>query len=151
VVPKLLILIWETEQIPSNWRTCIICPIFKKGDKLDCNNYRGITLLNVVNKVLSTLISEKLKIITERITGEYHYGFRRDKSTIAQLFIIREMIEKHYARGIDLHVLFIDFTQAFDSVNREKLLEIMYEYGISNKLIRMVHHHHHHHFLLSPV
>jgi hypothetical protein len=47
-------------------------------------------------------------------------------------------MEKHYAHGLDLHVLFIDFTQAFDSVNREKLLEIRYEYRISNKLICLV-------------
>jgi sorting nexin-29 len=48
------------------------------------------------------------------------------------------MMKKHYAHGLHLHVLFIDFTEAFDSVNREKLLEIMYEYGISKKLIRLV-------------
>jgi hypothetical protein len=48
------------------------------------------------------------------------------------------MMEKHYAHGLDLHVLFIDFTQAFDSVNREKLFEIMFEYRTSKKLIRLV-------------
>jgi hypothetical protein len=42
-------------------------------------------------------------------------------------------MEKHYAHGLDLHVLFIDFTQAFDSVNRGKLFETMYAYGISKK------------------
>jgi hypothetical protein len=72
-----------------------------------------------------------LNITTERIIREYECGFRPNKSMTDQLFIIRQMMEKHYAHGIDLHVLFIDFTQSFDSVNREKLLEIMYEYGIS--------------------
>jgi hypothetical protein len=71
-----------------------------------------------------------LKTVPKRITGEYQCRFRPNKSTIDQLFIIRQMMEKHYAHGIDLRVLFIDFTQAFDSVNKEKLFEIMYEYGI---------------------
>jgi hypothetical protein len=48
------------------------------------------------------------------------------------------MMKKHYGHGIDLHVLFIDFTQAFDSVNREKFFEKLYEYGISTKLISLV-------------
>jgi methylaspartate ammonia-lyase len=47
-------------------------------------------------------------------------------------------MEKHYVHGLDLHVLFTDFTEPFDSVNRQKLFEIMYEYGISKKLIRLV-------------
>jgi hypothetical protein len=140
VVHKLITLIWETEQIPDNWRIGIICPILKKGDNLDCNNYTGITLLNILYmyKVLSSLINEKLKIATKSITGEYQCGFCPNKSTTDQLFIIRQMMQKHYAYGLDLHVLFTDFTQAFDSVNREKLFEITYEYGISKILIRLV-------------
>jgi sorting nexin-29 len=48
------------------------------------------------------------------------------------------MMAKHYAHGLDLCVLFTDFTQAFDRVNREKLFEIMYEHGLSKKLIHLV-------------
>jgi hypothetical protein len=95
-------------------------------------------LLNIVYKVLSSFINEKFKIATERIIGEYQCGVCPNKSTIDQLYNIRQMMEKHYAHGLHLHVLFIDFTQAFDSVNREQLFEIMYEYGISKKLIRLV-------------
>jgi hypothetical protein len=94
-------------------------------------------LLNRVYKVLSSLISEKLKITTERIIREYQCGFRPNKSTTDQLFIIRQMMEKHYAHGVDLHVLFTDFAQAFDCVNRNNF-EIMYENRISKKLICLV-------------
>jgi hypothetical protein len=48
------------------------------------------------------------------------------------------MMEKHYAHGLDFHVLSVDFTQVFDRVNREKLFEIMYEYENSKKLICLV-------------
>jgi sorting nexin-29 len=137
-VHKLMTLIWETEQMPDNWRIRIMCPILKKGAKLDCNNYRGITLLNILYKILSNLINEKFIIATKRIIGEYQCALRPNKGTIDQLLIIKQMMEKHYEHELDLHVLYTDFTQTFDCVNREKLFEIMYKYGIPKKLIRLV-------------
>jgi hypothetical protein len=47
--------------MPENWETVIICTIFKKGDKLDCNNYRGNKLFDIVYKVFSNILNERLK------------------------------------------------------------------------------------------
>jgi hypothetical protein len=52
----------KKKQIPHDWKTVIICPIYKKGDTMDTKNYRGIALLNTCYKILSTPILHRLKI-----------------------------------------------------------------------------------------
>jgi hypothetical protein len=87
-------LIWTTENKPQEWNMEIIRPIYKQGDKLECNNYRDITLLNKTYKTFSIILNERLKTATEKIIGECQCGFRRNKSTIDQMFVLRQMTER---------------------------------------------------------
>jgi 7-cyano-7-deazaguanine synthase in queuosine biosynthesis len=72
-------------------------------------------------------------MVTEKIIREYQCGFCPNRSTTDQFFVIRQMMEKYY----DLHMLFVDFRQAFDSVNRERPYEAMKQMEIPEKLIRL--------------
>jgi hypothetical protein len=52
-IHKLIMLIWNKEELPHQWKVSTVVPIHKKGDKTDCSNYRGISLLSTSYKILS--------------------------------------------------------------------------------------------------
>jgi sorting nexin-29 len=101
---KITVSIWEKEVMAKEWNTGLTCPIFKKGDKLECKNYRGITLLNIAYKVLSCIILERINQHAESVLGEYQCGFRCGRSTVEQIFIIRQLMEKCFEFNTDLHI-----------------------------------------------
>jgi hypothetical protein len=111
--------------MPDDWKVGLIVPLFKKGDKMRCENYRAIRLLNVVYKILSSIILERLKQYSEEVLGEYQCGFRPRRRTMEQIFVVRQILEKFYAYDIDLHLLFIYFKKAFDSANQKKAFRII--------------------------
>ena len=55
-IHRLLSLIWKQETLPNEWKESVIIPIYKKGDKMDCNNYRGISLLSTSYKILTNIL-----------------------------------------------------------------------------------------------
>ena len=118
-IHHLIKLIWTQHKVLEEWSMGIIQPIYKKGDKLECSNYRAITFLIVTYKVLSGILRNRLAEYEEEILGEYHCGFSENHSTIDHIFAIRQTQENAYEYNIHLHNLFIDFNQAFDSFKRE--------------------------------
>ena len=134
---ELICKIWSEECMPSDWNLSILCPIHKKGDPTICTNYRGISLLNISYKVLSSVMCERLKPIVNKLIGPNQCGFRPGKSTIDQIFTLRQILEKTQEKQIDTHHLFVDYKAAFDSTIRSHLYSTMSEFGIPAKLIRL--------------
>jgi len=93
-IHKLIISIWNKEELPEEWKVSIILPIYKKGDKTQCSNYRGISLLPTTYKILLNILLSKLVPYAEEITGDHQCGFRRSSSTTDHISCIRQILEK---------------------------------------------------------
>jgi hypothetical protein len=104
---------WTGETLPRTWTEGILCPVYKKGDKLDCKNYRGICLLNVTNKVFTKIQYDRFLTHANAAVQHYQAGFQSGKSTTDQLFALRH---------ITTHHLFIDFKAALVCQSSTSLL-----------------------------
>jgi sorting nexin-29 len=116
----------------------IIVPVHKKGDKIDCSNYRGISLLSTSYKILSNILLSRLSPYIDEIIGDHQCGFRRNRTTTDQIFCIRQILEKKWEYNETVHHLFVDFKKAYDSVRRKVLYNILIELGVPMKLVRLI-------------
>ena len=88
--------------------------------------------------MLSGILYNRLTVYAQEILGEYQCGFRANRSSIDHIFTKIQTQEKAYEYNIDLHNLFLDSKQAFDSVNRDGMLNDRMILGISKKLVQLI-------------
>ena len=124
--------------LPEQWKESIIVPMYKKGEKINCSNYRGISLILTSYKILSIIILGRLTpYYVDEIIGDHQCGFIHNKSTTDQIFCIQQILEKKWQYNGIVHQLFIDFKKA-QTVKREVLYNIINEFGIPKKLVRLI-------------
>jgi hypothetical protein len=70
-IHKLFNYISNKEELPEQWKKSIVVPIYKKGDKTDCSNYRGISLLSTLYKILSRILLSRLTPYLDEIVGDH--------------------------------------------------------------------------------
>ena len=129
---------WVTEIIPLDWIDANIAILFKKGDRSHCSNYRGISLLSAVGKVLADVILQRLHLLVEFMYPQSQSGYRNGRSTINGIFTLRQLMEKAREQRRCLYKAFVDFVKAFDTVNRELLFIILRKLGCPPKFIRII-------------
>ena len=74
-IHKLIISIWNKEELPEEWRETITVPVCKKGNKTDCSNCRGVSLLSTTLKILSNSRMSRLTPYAEEVIGDHQCGF----------------------------------------------------------------------------
>lgn len=117
----LLQTIARTCRIPDEWREALIIPVFKnKGTETEAKNYRPIALTVIARRLYERLIAPELEPAISKLS-KTQGGFRRNRSTLDQCFVLQEIIQHNPAAQ---HA-FLDFKAAFDSVNRQRLWTIL--------------------------
>jgi hypothetical protein len=131
-------LIWNKEELPHQWKESTVVPIHKNGDKTDCSNYRGISLLSTSYKIFLNILLSRLIPYADEITGYHQCGFQCNRSTTDQIFYIRQILEKKWGYNGTIHQLLTNFKKAYDSVMREALYNILIEFVIPRKLMGII-------------
>ena len=133
---NLLVIVWRTGDMPQRWKDATIKVLHKKKDHSDCNNYRGISLVAHSVKVLLKMVAHRLSNYGKAggILSEEQCGFRRARSTVDMLFVVRLLQELGRATKIPLYMCFIDLQKAYDSVERELLWVVLAHFGVPEKM-----------------
>ena len=85
--------IWDKEEVPKTWKQGLIVKLPKKCDLKECDNWRGITLTSVPSNVFGRVIIDRIRNGVNKKLRDEQAGFRRGRSTVEQIFILRNIIE----------------------------------------------------------
>ena len=130
--------VYMSEKATKQWTDHLIVPVPKSGNLQLMTNYRGITLMSIAAKVYNKLLFNRIVHVIDQILRKNQAGFRKERSCIQQIHILRRIMEGANANNIPLLITFIDFKKAFDSVNRNMMFAILRHYGIPEKIVRAI-------------
>ena len=122
----------------SYWLNSNIVPVPKKGDLTLATNYRGISLLPIAAKIYNKLLLNRIRPHVDPLLRNNQNGFRSGRSTLSQILALRRILEEARNFNLDAVLVFVDFKKAFDSVDRDKMFDILSLYGIPPKIIKAI-------------
>ena len=124
--------IWKSQQCPQGWKRSVFIPMPKKGSAKACSNYCTIALISHASKVMLKILQARLQQYMNHEISDVQAGFRKGRGTRDQIANICWIIEK--AREFQKNVCFIDYAQAFNCVDHNKLWKILKEMGLPGHL-----------------
>ena len=128
----------HTGIFPNKWKKARVCPIFKGGDNTDPCNYRPISILPVLSKVIERAVFDQLYpfLDSNQMLHESQSGFRPGFSTASALLDITEDWLKSIDNGEYIGIVMLDLRKAFDTVNHKLLIDKLQTYGFDDHVIR---------------
>lgn len=104
------------EVYPTYWKTSFITPIHKSGDRANICNYRLVSIISKIPKIVESIITTKITLLSNNITSNYQHRFTTEKSTTTILAWLSHYINNAIDNYKHIDVIYTDFSKAFDRV-----------------------------------
>ena len=132
--------VWIKGDYPDKWSEGVIQPLHKKGSYNETDNYRKLTLMACMGKIFESIVNKRLVFQSEATNNvdRYQFGFTQGCRTSDNVFIIDSMISYQKSIRKNLFITFIDFSKAFDFVNRSFLYYKMIKKGYGGRLVKTI-------------
>jgi len=123
---------FENGIFPQLLKNACVSPIFKGGSRMEISNYRPVSILPILSKIIEKLMHERLTkfVMDNNIIYEHQFGFQKDKSTTLAVMDMTEKIIRSFEKKDFACNIFLDFAKAFDTINHEILASKLEYYGI---------------------
>lgn len=133
-IHRLFVLMWMTGTTPDSWKESNTILLHKKNSELLIGIYRPIALANTMYKLWTGVIQESLSRYAEHydILSSSQEGFRQEKNTMRQLHNLMNVLSDAKLSEQNLYMLYLDFSSAFNTIDHDKLLQIMHDLGFPN-------------------
>ena len=116
---RLLNLSFDVGVVPMDWCGACIVPLYKgRGDKCECSNSRGISLLSVVGQLFGRVLIKRVRAGTECAIGEEQCGLSQGRGCTDQVYAVRQVCEKCLANETDVFWAFMDMEKAYDTIDQ---------------------------------
>ena len=115
-------LVWSLVAVPGSWLAMKMVCLYKKGLKSLAENYRALSIGSNLSKIIPRIILNRLHETYELNISESQFGFRKGRSTVDAIFVIKNVIQKHAG---PLVLVFVDLTAAYDHIPRDFLFRVL--------------------------
>jgi hypothetical protein len=131
----------QNGEFPENWGKIIVSPIYKKKDPKIPSNYRPISLVNAMTKIFTSILSNRLATWCEEhnSVSQFQAAYQKRRGCVDHIFNLNSLIQFQFRlKKRKLYALFVDMSQAFDSVNHLLLWDCLAKLGISHKFVSLL-------------
>lgn len=135
---RTILAVWATGVAPQEWKEAQLVPIHKSKDRLQPDNYRGVTLLAAAGKVYVQVLHQRIRGHLDSQLLDAQNGFRPGRGTGDALFCARRLAELARDFQRPLYAGFVDFRKAFDSVHRPALWQLLRARGVAPKVVDLI-------------